>query len=72
MAHFTPCMKIENFLGQILFFEVLNKKVPFSDFIQYMSQGPSTCLSKCMDKWNYLKNPSYKLKKYFCRGFLNP
>ena len=47
-------------------------KVPFRDFIQNMSQAPSKCLSKWIkvDKWDYLKNPSHKLKNYFCLGFL--
>ena len=48
-------------------FEVA-KKVPFRNLIQNMSQALSKWIK--VDKWNYLKNPSYKLKKYFCLGFL--
>ena len=34
-------------------------KVPFSDFIQNMSQAPTMCLSNWIkvDKYDYLKNP---------------
>ena len=71
MALFTPCMKSKKIFGPNAFI-LSAKKVPFRDFIQNMSQAPSKCLSMWMkvDRWDYLKNPSCELKKYFCLGFL--
>ena len=47
-------------------------KVPFSDFIQKMSQAPSMCLSehKSGDEFDYLKNPSRNFKNSFCSRVL--
>ena len=47
-------------------------KVPFSDFIQKMSQAPSSSVQVFIweDKLDYLKNPSQDLKKSFCLGLL--
>ena len=47
-------------------------KVPFSDFIQKMSQAPSSSVQVLItkDKLDYLRNPSVDFKKYFCFGLL--
>ena len=47
-------------------------KVPFSDFIQKMSQAPSSSVQVLIweDKLDYLKNPSQDFKNSFCLGFL--
>ena len=43
-------------------------KVPFSDFIQKMSEAPSSSVQVLIweDKLDYLKNPSQDFKNYFC------
>ena len=43
-------------------------KVPFFDFIQKMSQAPSSSVQVLVweDKLDYLKNPSQDFKNYFC------
>ena len=43
-------------------------KVPFSDFIQNISQAPSSSVQVLIweDKLDYLKNPSQDFKNYFC------
>ena len=47
-------------------------KVPFSDFIQKMSQAPSSSVQVLIweDKLDYLKNPSQDFKNSFCLWFL--
>ena len=71
MALFNPCMEFENFFRPNAFI-VYAMKVPFCDFIQNLSQGPSKCLSKWIkvDKLDYFNNPSQELKISFCLGFL--
>ena len=52
--------------------DFLNSNTCFCTYLCSMSQALSKCLSKWIkvDKWNYLKNPLWELKKYFCLGFL--
>ena len=47
-------------------------KVPFSDFIQNLSQAPSSSLHVLIleDKLDYLNNPLQDLKNSFCLWFL--
>ena len=47
-------------------------KVPFSDFIEKMSQALSSSVQVHIreDKLDYLMNTSQDLKNYFCLGFL--
>ena len=47
-------------------------KVPFSDFIQKMSQAPASSVQVLIreDKLDYLKNPLQDFKNSFCLGFL--
>ena len=42
--------------------------MPFSDFIQKMSQAPASSVQVLIreDKLDYLKNPSVDLKNCFC------
>ena len=47
-------------------------KVPLFEFIQKMSQAPSSSVQVLIweDKLDYLKNPSQDFKNSFCLGFL--
>ena len=47
--------------------------VPLFEFIQKMSQTPSSSVQvlNWEDKLDYLKNPSQDFKNYFCIGFLS-
>ena len=71
MALFDPCMEFEFFFGPNDFIWGA-MKVPFSDFIQKMSQALSSSVQVLIweDKLDYLKNPSQDFKNYFCLGFL--
>ena len=70
MAIFDPCMEFEFFGPNDFIWGAM--KVPFSDFIQNVSQALSMCISMWIkvNEWNYLKNLSQELKKYFCFRFL--
>ena len=70
MALLNPCRKFKNFFGQK--YSLKDYENGTNKNFHNMSQGPSNpgFMQEKVQKGDFLKKPSRKLKNYFCFRFL--